>query len=519
MSAKKITALAFAGVLTLFPLSSLSGCSSSEETVRLKIFNCEEYIDDGGEGSYGYDVLEIEEAPSLIDDFESWYKKTYGKTVIVEYSCYGTNEDLYNQLLLGDQYDLLCPSDYMIMKLAAENRLQTFPESFFDETDENNYYVNYVSDYIKDIFDGNYVTVAQTGETNTWSKYAAGYMWGTTGLVYNPDSVDEGDLEKDGWGILLNADYRNRVTTKDNVRDSYFVGLAIYYREQLLALKEQNSAGTLSDDDYNAKVTEYMNDTSKETAAAVQEILLDMKENIYGFETDTGKNDLVTGKISINFAWSGDAVYAIDLAEEKDVYLSYYIPEEASNLWFDGWVIPKSSEHSEEAAAFVNYLSMPENAIRNMYYIGYTSVIAGDEVLEYMKDTYGADPEEDEETAEYDLSYFFGDGHTITTSEDQLSRQLFAQYPTEDIMMRLAVMDYFDEETYDVINEMWTKVKGATLDAWAIAVIVVGVVAIVAFVVYVKLGSKIDWFRSKPKKGYKKVKEEPCRTVVDLRQP
>ena len=30
---------------------------------------------------------------------------------------FGTNEDLYNQLTLGDTYDLVCPSEYMIMKL------------------------------------------------------------------------------------------------------------------------------------------------------------------------------------------------------------------------------------------------------------------------------------------------------------------------------------------------------------------------------------------------------------------
>ena len=43
----------------------------------------------------------------------------------MEYSTFGTNEDMYNQLKLGDTYDLICPSEYMIMKLAAENMLET----------------------------------------------------------------------------------------------------------------------------------------------------------------------------------------------------------------------------------------------------------------------------------------------------------------------------------------------------------------------------------------------------------
>ena len=47
---------------------------------------------------------------------------TYGKRVKVEYSTFGTNEDLYNMLTLGDVYDLVCPSEYLIMKLMAEEQ-------------------------------------------------------------------------------------------------------------------------------------------------------------------------------------------------------------------------------------------------------------------------------------------------------------------------------------------------------------------------------------------------------------
>ncbi len=73
------------------------------------------------------------------------------------------------------------------------------------------------------------------------------------------------------------------------------------------------------------------------------------------------------------------------------------------------------SEKQQAAQAFVNYLSRPENVIRNMYYIGYTSVIAGapddDMIIEYAKYNYeaedekaedeGADETEDEGDEEY----------------------------------------------------------------------------------------------------------------------
>lgn len=501
---RKIFSLALVTALLLSSLTLFSGCGSSK-TITLRVFNWEEYIDDGGEGSYGDDYLGLgKDAPSMIDDFEEWYEETYHTSIRVEYSTFGTNEDMYNQLKLGARYDLLCPSDYMIMKLAAEGMLEPLSDDFFDETNENNYYIHNVSDYIAGVFEEGKMTVLGEEEPASWSEYAAGYMWGTTGFIYNPDKVDfeEGHTY---WDTLTNDAYKNKITTKDNVRDSYFVALAIVHQEELLQLKDRFESGEISSEEYNREVTRLMNDTDKDTMKAVQDKLLEMKPNLYGFETDSGKQDMVTGKIYINFAWSGDAVYALDLAEEEDVLLNYYIPDECANLYFDGWVMPKGA-NKQAAEAFINFLSMPENAVRNMYYIGYTSVIAGDEVFEYVEDTYGAD--EDEESVPYDLSYFFGEDAVIDASPEQLSRQLYAQYPPEDVMPRCAVMDYYGEADKE-INELWTKVRGAELDAWAIAVICVAAVAIVGGVLLVKFGNRIDFFRSKPKKGYELVGQEP----------
>ena len=120
-----------------------------------------------------------------------------------------------------------------------------------------------------------------------------------------------------------------------------------------------------------------LNRTDDDTIEKVEQALIDAKKNVFGFEVDSGKNDMITGKININFAWSGDAVYAIDEAEEQEVYLNYSVPQEGSNIFFDGWVMPKGA-NTTLAEAFVNYISMPENACANMDYVGYTSVIAGD---------------------------------------------------------------------------------------------------------------------------------------------
>ena len=72
----------------------------------------------------------------MVEEFEDWYYETYGVRVRVDYSTFGTNEDLYNMLTLGDVYDLVCPSEYLIMKLMAEKALMPLSEEFFDEEQE-----------------------------------------------------------------------------------------------------------------------------------------------------------------------------------------------------------------------------------------------------------------------------------------------------------------------------------------------------------------------------------------------
>ena len=94
-----------------------------------------------------------------------------------------------------------------------------------------------------------------------------------------------------------------------------------------------------------------------------------------------------------------NAVYAMDQAEEDGVKLDFAVPEECTNLYFDGWVMLKNgidgdADRKQAAEAFINFVSRPDNAVRNMYYIGYTSVIAGgddDTVYSYLDYTYGAE--------------------------------------------------------------------------------------------------------------------------------
>ena len=457
MSTRRVSVLLSLVLAVLWLIPSFAWADG--ETVTLRISNWEEYID---LGDWGEDeVIDLESGDifgenSMIDDFAEWYEETYGKKVIVEYSTFGTNEDLYNMLTIGDVYDLVCPSDYMIMKLMEEDALQPLSESFFDEEKEDNYYIRGISPYIRDIF--------ETHDINgvTWDKYAAGYMWGVTGFLYNPEAVTEEDAGT--WRLLENRDYCRQITLKDNVRDAYFAAIGALKSEKL------TSEEFTGREDYAAALQDEMNDVSAETVDRAQDYLQMIRDNMYSFETDSGKADIITGKVVANYQWSGDAVYSMDQAEEDDYYLNFAVPRECTNIFFDGWVMLKKGiggdpEKQHAAEAFINFVSRPDNAIRNMYYIGYTSTVSGGEderIFEYLDWNYGAE-EDEEDTVEYSVGYFFGgensEDYVLTVPEEQLQRQLFAQYPPEEVIHRASVMIYFNEEQNERINRMWIRVR------------------------------------------------------------
>lgn len=538
---KRGFALASAGLLLLLPFS-MAGCSENNDTVVLRVANWEEYIDLGdwdedelididnpyaAEGETG--IIGVN---SMIDDFTEWFNgQDYGFKVSVEYSTFGTNEDLYNRLNLGDTYDLVCPSDYMIMKLIDADKVEKFSEDFKNEEIEENYYAQNVSRYI----DCDEESIFSRYE---WDDYAACYMWGTTGIIYNGDKlISESDVSS--WDILTNQNYNRQVTVKDNVRDAYFAALAIKNKELI--------ADTKPDQD---TLSALLNATDDPTIESAEQILKDIKDNVYSFETDSGKADMVTGKVIANFQWSGDAVYIMDEAEtdeEAATELWYSVPEECTNLWFDGWIMLKdgiqgNSQRKTAAEAFINFLSRPDNAIRNMYYIGYTSAIAGQTMFDYVDWNYGYDFDteseyyyETEDLYCYDLSHFFGNeidsalivdiadlevtsAQLLETIEEggktynlygegtiSRGRQLFAQYPSEEIIGRSVVMLDFGDKLGD-INQMWINVRCQDLLDIDPAVIIV-VSAVIVLLIAAALIYRFRYAIFKPhiKKGYKKV--------------
>lgn len=446
---KKFSAL----LLCVMLLLSLAPAALAQEEV-LRVYNWQDYINEGKDD----DGAKI--AESVTELWEKDYEQRTGKKVRVQYDTFETNETMLNTLRTGKtSYDLVCPSDYIIQKMIAatkDGKDESISIEKFDISAMTNYN-KYVSPYISDLF-----------ERSGWTDYAVAYMWGTVGFLYNPETVKYKDVST--WDFFWNTDYKNRITCKDVSRDAYVVGSLYAHSQELKAANKKYQKGTINGEELQKIVHAAANDTSDKNIEKVGVLLSEMKNNIYGFEVDSGKTDIVSGKIDANLAWSGDAVYAMDLAEEEDgKELAFVIPEEGSTIWFDGWVMPKGA-NVPLAQDFVDFLCRPEIAVMNMDYIGYTSAIAGDAIFDLVCDNY----EDENGKHEYDLSYFFKgtlseekyvDGRVIVRT-DTLGRQLTTQYPSPDEAARCGIMEDFGEKNQAVL-EMWSIVKSNNISAFS----------------------------------------------------
>ena len=399
----------------LFPLIlallTLGSCQRSQEerSKILKVYNWADYIDE--------DVLA---------EFPEWYKEQTGEDIEVIYQVFDINEVMLTKIERGhEDFDVVCPSEYIIERMMKKDMLLPIDRNFGETPD----YIHNLTPYIQDelnkmITDGRKVT-----------DYAVAYMWGTAGTLYNTQLVSEEEAMT--WKSLWNPKFKNTILMKDSYRDCY--GTAIIY-----ANADRIVRGEVT-------VEQLMNDNSAEAIATAEECLKQMKPNIAGWEADFGKEMMTKGKVWMNFTWSGDAVWAIEEAAEVGVELDYVVPKEGSNVWFDGWVIPKYSRNVKAASWFINYMCRPDIALRNMDAIGYVSAVATDEILEAKIDT----------TLETysDLSYFFGP-HADSVQVDPI------QYPSREVIERCAVIrDFSNKEDLEKVLEMWSRVKGDNLNA------------------------------------------------------
>lgn len=438
-------------ILSIFILSGLllTGCYNTGEPRGkvLKIYNWADYI---GEG--------------VLEDFQAYYKEQTGEDIRIVYQTFDINEIMLTKIEKGhEDFDVVCPSEYIIERMLRKDLLLPIDTVFAHSPD----YMNNVSPYIREQI----AKLSQPGRPA--NQYAVCYMWGTTGILYNKAFVTE--QEVDTWECLWNKKYAGKILMKDAYRDAY--GTAIIYSHA----KELEEG--------KVTVEQLMNDYSPEAMAIVEKYLKAMKPNIAGWEADFGKEMMTKNKAWINMTWSGDAMWAIEEAGAVGVDLDYVVPKEGSNIWYDGWVIPKYARNPKAASYFINFMCRPDIAIRNMEASGYVSSIASPEIMEEKTDT----------TLTYysDLSYFFGPG----ADSVQINR---IQYPDRSVVERCAMIRDFGDKTKEVL-EIWSRIKGDNLGVGITILIFVVVGVMSGWMIYKRIQryqrKKLQRRRSRRKKS------------------
>lgn len=552
----------------------------STTPIELSIYNSADYIAEDEKDDDGALI-----SKGIVNKFKDHCINDLGINVSISYSTFDTNETMLSELKTGRaNYDLVTPSDYVIQKMIREDMITPFDEG------STPMYDKYVSPWINEQISG----IEINGKKGLVNQYARGYMWGTLGILYNDTfngviargiEANEMDQDMQSWESLWDEKYNNLLALKDSMRDTYAVGILYTYREELHDLKKRYDEGTLSLSQYNAELTKIFNRSEDKNLNEVKENLIALKKNAFGFEVDSGKVDMAKGdKFAIDIAWSGDAAYAMDMADENNeklllrnpdadtTTLRYALPSIGANIWFDGWVMPKSIEtrpgHKEIAEKFVDFISDPEhvygdesvnpdqmtNVAQNMNYIGYTSVIAGDSVLRLVKSWYDlrydeesddfdealledytrvnvsdiASMSEEEREGSYyqkDISYFFQG--TLEEMEDtdtvfcvqatEKDRQFDTQYPDSSILPCLCIMQDFGSQT-NALTKMWEQVKNTNLPLWAYLLIVVVLVLLIAYYIYRKIRRKLVLDERRERKIARQAKEKAALEAMKQQQ-
>lgn len=408
----------------------LTGCYNKESRQEvLKIYNWGDYIDE--------DVLAA---------FPEWYKEQTGEDIRIIYQTFDINEIMLTKIERGkEDFDVVCPSEYIIERMIVKDLLQPI-DTAFGKTPN---YINNLSPYIKS-------EISKLGlPGRPAEKYTVGYMWGTAGILYNKKFVTK--EEASTWNSLWDKKFRNKLLMKDSYRDAY--GTAMIYANREALMK-----GTI-------KVEDLMNNYSPDAIAVAEEQLKALKPNIAGWEADFGKEMMTKNKAYLNMTWSGDAVWAIDEANAIGVELGYEVPVEGSNVWFDGWVIPKYAKNVKAASYFINYLCRPDVALANMETIGYVSAVATPEILEAKIDTTL--------NTYSNLAYFFGPEARHIQIDP-------IQYPDSSVVARCAIIRDSGERTQAVLD-MWSHVKGDNLGGGLVVIIFLTTIAMVVYVGYRKI--------------------------------
>ncbi|UCE76166.1 MAG: extracellular solute-binding protein [Gammaproteobacteria bacterium] len=243
----------------------------------------------------------------------------------VVYATFDSNEAMYAKLRLVDDknsYDVAVPSTYYVSKMRREGLLAPIDKSRL----KNFKYLD--TKLVNQPFDPD-------------NQYSVPYLWGSTGIAVNTDTVKPDALSK--WADLWKPEFKDRLMMTNDMREVFHVGLRVL--------------------GYSG------NDTDAAHLEAAYEKLKDLMPNVRVFNSEAPRMPYLEGETDAGMIWNGEAY----VAQEENAAIVYIYPEEGVALWMDNLVIPKTARNVDNAHLFIDFLLRPEIGRLISEEIGYAS--------------------------------------------------------------------------------------------------------------------------------------------------
>ena len=259
----------------------------------------------------------------------------------VNYDVFDSNEVLEAKLLSGKSgYDIVAPSADFLPHQVKAGVYQPLDKKKL--TNWNN-------------LDRELMTLAANYDAD--NQFSFPYLWGTTGIGYNPKQVREAlgeDAPVDSWSLIFDEKYISKLNE---------CGVAFLNAPTEVIPAALSYLGLDP------------NSTNRNDYAKAEALLMKVRPYVTYFHSSRSISDLANGDICVAMGWSGDVLQAAERAKEANngVTVKYAIPEEGAGLWFDMIAIPKNANNAEEAHIFLNYLLRPDVIANITNYVAYAN--------------------------------------------------------------------------------------------------------------------------------------------------
>ena len=150
-----------------------NACAEGATDGTLNLYNWADYIPTGSLA---------EEAE--LDDLLAKFEEEHGESVTL--TIFNSNEDMLAQIDAGASYDVVVPSDYMVVTMRDAELLVELNRTAVPN------------------LDANILPLFQDPAYDPGNRFSAPYQWGTTGIGYLFGSID--DSEGVSWAVLFDPE-------------------------------------------------------------------------------------------------------------------------------------------------------------------------------------------------------------------------------------------------------------------------------------------------------------------------